>query len=350
MKRVLAVILILMLLLGGCGQKAEPVEPAEPEPSWQELYDLGVRYLSEGNYEEAILAFSAAIEIDPGNAEGYADRGEAYLMLAETDTEADDHYRQAEADLKYALELGIPDPEVYRHLASIYTAQNAYEEAIHVYAMLLDSGYGTSQDREALIALTNLADEMPEDAGDGAPIQTEEEMKQSILAVMEVLHSCTQDEFCAEWDSSDLYQRTVFWEQGKSPVTSRLFKGKTELLPGEEYDPIGAAYFPVRNFQTKEELHQYLAGFISEDLFQEVKIGELWDFEEIDGCLYIIRGSQGYGAEGYNLETMQIVSFDETSCTVHCWKTLFDMQDTLMQLTFEKQNGTWLLTGIQNVN
>lgn len=39
--------------------------------TWQEQYDLGVRYLSEGNYEEAIIAFTAAIEIDPKRAETY---------------------------------------------------------------------------------------------------------------------------------------------------------------------------------------------------------------------------------------------------------------------------------------
>ena len=55
MRRVLPVLLVVLLLCG-CGAAAK---------SWQEEYDLGVRYLSEGNYEEAILAFEAAIEIDP---------------------------------------------------------------------------------------------------------------------------------------------------------------------------------------------------------------------------------------------------------------------------------------------
>lgn len=39
--------------------------------SWQENYDLGIRLLSEGNYEEAILAFQAAIQIDPKREETY---------------------------------------------------------------------------------------------------------------------------------------------------------------------------------------------------------------------------------------------------------------------------------------
>ena len=43
--------------------------------TWQEQYDLGVRYLAEGNYEEAIIAFTAAIEIDPNRVEAYMGRG-----------------------------------------------------------------------------------------------------------------------------------------------------------------------------------------------------------------------------------------------------------------------------------
>ena len=55
MKRLSTVLLlILMMVLPACGQK-------EAAPTWQEQYDLGIRYLSEGNYEEAIIAFTAAI-------------------------------------------------------------------------------------------------------------------------------------------------------------------------------------------------------------------------------------------------------------------------------------------------
>ena len=70
MKRTVSLLLslILALSLPACGQSAT---------TWQEQYDLGMRYLSEGNYEEAIIAFTAAIEIDPK-------RTEAYIQLSET--------------------------------------------------------------------------------------------------------------------------------------------------------------------------------------------------------------------------------------------------------------------------
>lgn len=54
------VFVLSTFLLTSCGE-GEQVQ----ENSWQEQYDLGVRYLSKSNYEEAIIAFTAAIGIDP---------------------------------------------------------------------------------------------------------------------------------------------------------------------------------------------------------------------------------------------------------------------------------------------
>ena len=70
MKRFFYILLaaLLLLTLAACS-KAPEAEPADEAPGWQAKYDLGVRYLSEGKYEEAILAFTAAIEIDPKNAD-----------------------------------------------------------------------------------------------------------------------------------------------------------------------------------------------------------------------------------------------------------------------------------------
>ena len=73
--RLAALILCLALLLTACAKPA----------TWQEQYDLGLRYLEEGNYEEAILAFTAAIEIDPKQAPAYIGRGDAYVRSGETE-------------------------------------------------------------------------------------------------------------------------------------------------------------------------------------------------------------------------------------------------------------------------
>lgn len=76
----LAAVLLLVFLTRGCstqsyGQRAKSASV----PTWQEQYDLGIRFLSEGNYEEAIIAFTAAIEIDPKQPEGYLGLADAYV-------------------------------------------------------------------------------------------------------------------------------------------------------------------------------------------------------------------------------------------------------------------------------
>ena len=75
MKKVISAILaaLLLLSLAACGAK---------DP-WQEQYDLGMRYLNEGNYQEAVIAFEAAIEIDPKRPEAYLGAAEAYVELGD---------------------------------------------------------------------------------------------------------------------------------------------------------------------------------------------------------------------------------------------------------------------------
>lgn len=74
-KALFAILFLGCLLLSAC----------ERQPTWQEEYDLGMRYLSEGNYEEAIIAFTAAIEIDPKRAEAYVGLADVYIAQGDYD-------------------------------------------------------------------------------------------------------------------------------------------------------------------------------------------------------------------------------------------------------------------------
>ena len=117
-------VILWVLGLVGCGQNIQA--------AWQEQYDLGVKYLSEGNYEEAIIAFTAAIEIDPKRPEGFIGRGDAYLGLAVAATEGEAlseeaiaAYKNALADFLEAIDL---DPLIVR----------AYEATAQIYRILGD--------------------------------------------------------------------------------------------------------------------------------------------------------------------------------------------------------------------
>lgn len=75
-KRLISVLCVVLLLFVGCSNSKKQMEQ----------YDLGIRFLTDANYEEAILAFKNAIEIDPYAVNSYAALASTYLLAGEYDT------------------------------------------------------------------------------------------------------------------------------------------------------------------------------------------------------------------------------------------------------------------------
>lgn len=138
-------IIALMLSLCACGQSTQ-------DP-WQEQYDLGIRYLTEGNYEEAIIAFTATIEIDPKRAEAYVGRGDAYISSGETE----DNLAAALADYEAAIELDEMCVEAYLKLADIYTTLLEDTDAAVV---ILEQGFEVTGDKIIESKLKDIMDGM----------------------------------------------------------------------------------------------------------------------------------------------------------------------------------------------
>jgi len=150
MKRYIGLILALVFALTGCGQSAS-VEEEQNAPAWQEQYDLGVRYLSEGNYEEAIIAFTAAIEIDPKQATAYVGRGNAYVGSGETE----ENLTTALVDYEKAIELDETNVEAYLGLTDVYIALGDLDTAIFT----LEQGFDMTNDDIILKRLEQLRTE-----------------------------------------------------------------------------------------------------------------------------------------------------------------------------------------------
>ena len=140
MKRFFCILLAahLLLSLAACS-KAPEADPADGAPGWQTQYDLGVRYLSEGNYEEAILAFEAAIKIDPKNADAYRKLAEAYEKTGDEDAAL----RTLETGAEATGDRELADlAEKKRQALSTITCKSAVEASSHPRRNPLLSSFG----------------------------------------------------------------------------------------------------------------------------------------------------------------------------------------------------------------
>ena len=87
MKKVITLIVVLLCVsmsLLACGGKNTGTgdnKQTQAQMSWQEQYELGIRLLNEGKYEDAILAFQAAIQIDPKNVDAYLSLAEVHMQM-----------------------------------------------------------------------------------------------------------------------------------------------------------------------------------------------------------------------------------------------------------------------------
>ena len=104
--------------LMGSGQykdaQTQFIKALENEESEDIYIDLGNAYASNGEYKEAIEAFSKALVMDPQNGEIYFDIGSVYL-LQERLKKCIEYYNKAE-------EHGFDNVRLYINLAAIYSA------------------------------------------------------------------------------------------------------------------------------------------------------------------------------------------------------------------------------------
>ena len=106
----------------------------QKDQEYQSQLDTGLRFLGDGDYEEAILAFEAAIDIRP-RADAYLGRGDAYMGLG--------RYRDAQKDYETALELDPKNPEVYLALAKVYLERGREKDALNI----LEHGFSETGDQ-----------------------------------------------------------------------------------------------------------------------------------------------------------------------------------------------------------
>lgn len=132
-------VVILCLVFGGVGI-AKYTNAAQVK----EGLTLGNKYLQDGKYEEAILAFKKAIQIDPKNIEARVGLAKVYIKLAKPD--------EAEKILKEAISINPKKVEPYLELAKLYVSKNNPVNAIKI----LTDGHKATNDESIKSMLEEL--------------------------------------------------------------------------------------------------------------------------------------------------------------------------------------------------
>lgn len=92
--------------------------------------EQGNNFYFQKDYQNAIQAYSRAINLNPNFAEAYNNRGNSYFQLQ--------NYSQAAQDLQTAANLNKFDARIHNNLGSVYLLQNQYDVAINEYTQAIN--------------------------------------------------------------------------------------------------------------------------------------------------------------------------------------------------------------------
>jgi tetratricopeptide (TPR) repeat protein len=123
-------------LVLGAGAGAGGAEAAKKNAELKKAFDDGVAASRAGNQDEAIAAFTRAVEVNPACYDCYYNIGFAQAQKKD--------YEKAEASFKKAIELKPDYSEAYSGLANIYNAQRKFDEAAAASAKANELGGGAA--------------------------------------------------------------------------------------------------------------------------------------------------------------------------------------------------------------
>ena len=113
-----------------------------------EVYrNRGLCFTTVKLYDKAVLDFTRAIKLPPGDKRLYRERGSAYQALEE--------YKKAQADYEKALELEPADAELYTTLGDVQERLGEVQEALQSYqkAIQIDPNYARAYNNRGVVVL-----------------------------------------------------------------------------------------------------------------------------------------------------------------------------------------------------
>ena len=135
-----AIAVVLIALVAGIGIYNSPNNRLSRQ------LDLGNRYLEEQNYEQAIVEFDKAIEIDPMCVDAYLGKAEAYIGLGDLQSALDT--LQAGYELTHDERLKSKSDEIETEIAQQKRAEEEAQRAAEGTDSLADAGMLSRSDSE----------------------------------------------------------------------------------------------------------------------------------------------------------------------------------------------------------
>lgn len=130
-------VVVVVAVLGGGGYYFRASLPfvgaSNPPVRAEQHLNQGVTFAAMKDYDNAILAFTKAIEADSKYTAAYANRGVAYIQQKK--------FNKALDDLKKAEELNPKDKMVYYNLTALYSLQDQRDRALDALDKSLELGF-----------------------------------------------------------------------------------------------------------------------------------------------------------------------------------------------------------------
>lgn len=236
---------------------------------------LAEKYMSELNYEAAVLAYRAAIEIDPKNVEAYQGAVEAY-SLADNKDGFEDLYTDA---LSVVDELSDEELD-----ATIELVKDIYLSAPNVYddnektAEVLEKGYEvTDNDEDVKNSLVDTYEDIIDDRQNDDNLDSEK-----ILDVCDRVIEIDKNNTKITDKRRDVleeYLKTVL-KNGDSDTTKKLVEKYKDIVPDVDYEEVVEScindLFDNEDYETIRKLADEL-----KEAFPDINFGDILSNIEI---------------------------------------------------------------------
>ncbi|MFN2290172.1 MAG: tetratricopeptide repeat protein [Anaerolineae bacterium] len=250
----LLAILLLGGVLGACGEQAPPPPTAvpptptaaiTPTPSAGEHLDKGNDYLDQGQFDQAIAEFQAAIQLDPDLTNAHYNLGLAYQKQDKLD--------EAAAAYQEAIQLDPDLAEAHNNLGLIYDTQGKSDQAIAEYQEAIGIDPGDDKAHYNLALLYYHQGEL-----DPAIAEYEETIRLNP-------------------DNADAHYNLgrAYYEQGKLDEAIVAWKESIRTEPGDSmaHNNLGRAYFDQGRFEESVAELREAASLDAENPLPHVNLG-----------------------------------------------------------------------------